>query len=337
MTQFDAGIIIPTYNRSASLQRTLESLACQDAGEWSFEVIVVDDGSTDETPSICQQPFPFYLRYLRQENQGDASARNTGANYSQAEWLVFLDDDVLVAPTYLSSLLQAQANSERQIAAGTALPYLGTDDFGPDYLKAGTLGTAKDNQPVSFADIASNNMSIKRVEYLDLGGMQGLGFIGSDIWCDVDFNYRAYLRGWTFVRVVNAICYHDDYVMADIQTICRRWEKTAYRAAALFQRYPDLPPLLPMFYDKLPIDWGMDSRKLVGRKAVRRIASSAPAVWGLEAIARAMEQWYPKPIPLELLQRWIVGAYIYRGYRRGLQEFNGHEVHDPSAVSRTHG
>ena len=92
-------VVIPTYNRKDMLREALNSLAQQTYPTDRFEIIVVDDGSTDGTDQIAAVAFPFTLRYFWQTNQGDATARNLGARQSQADILVFLDDDILVEPT----------------------------------------------------------------------------------------------------------------------------------------------------------------------------------------------------------------------------------------------
>ncbi|MBN2816778.1 MAG: glycosyltransferase family 2 protein [Campylobacterales bacterium] len=82
-------VIIPTYNRYTLLQRAIRSLLEQT--HQVAEVIVVDDGSTDNTAQI-QKDFP-YIRYIYQENSGVAAARNRGIELAQHKWIAFLDSD----------------------------------------------------------------------------------------------------------------------------------------------------------------------------------------------------------------------------------------------------
>ena len=82
-------VVIPTYNRYKFLQRVLTSVFAQTYH--SFEVIVVDDGSTDETSNI-QKDFPT-IQYFHQENRGVSSARNFGVSKAKSPWVAFLDSD----------------------------------------------------------------------------------------------------------------------------------------------------------------------------------------------------------------------------------------------------
>jgi GT2 family glycosyltransferase len=83
-------IIIPTYNRSRLLQEAVESALAQTYP--NVEVIVVDDGSADDTAQVMAQ-YDDRLCYIRQANRGVAAARNTGIRASRGEYLTFLDDD----------------------------------------------------------------------------------------------------------------------------------------------------------------------------------------------------------------------------------------------------
>jgi glycosyltransferase involved in cell wall biosynthesis len=83
-------VIIPTFNRAALLREALESVFVQSYTD--YEVIVVDDGSTDETPQMIEE-YGDRVRYLWQENRGAAEARNHGVSAARGEWVAFLDSD----------------------------------------------------------------------------------------------------------------------------------------------------------------------------------------------------------------------------------------------------
>ena len=85
-------VVIPTYNRAHLITETIESVLNQTFRD--FEIIVIDDGSTDNTGSIVSA---FPVRYLRQENRGVSSALNKGIEMAQGEYITFLgSDDLLV-------------------------------------------------------------------------------------------------------------------------------------------------------------------------------------------------------------------------------------------------
>jgi glycosyltransferase involved in cell wall biosynthesis len=90
-------VIIPVYNGARYLRAALESVFAQTYR--SFEVIVVDDGSVDDSGNIAQS-FPDVL-YVRQENQGVAAARNKGIEVARGEYFAFLDQDDLWTPEKL--------------------------------------------------------------------------------------------------------------------------------------------------------------------------------------------------------------------------------------------
>ena len=88
-------IIIPLYNKQDCIKRTLDSVYEQDYT--NFEVVVVDDGSTDNSLTIIKKYSDDRVRVFRKKNGGPASARNYGVKVAKGEWILFLDaDDVLV-------------------------------------------------------------------------------------------------------------------------------------------------------------------------------------------------------------------------------------------------
>jgi glycosyltransferase involved in cell wall biosynthesis len=86
-------VIIPTYNRAATVQKAIESVLAQTVTD--LEVIVVDDGSLDDTGTILGRIYANRIRYFAQVNQGVSAARNKGIAKARGEWVAFLDSDDL--------------------------------------------------------------------------------------------------------------------------------------------------------------------------------------------------------------------------------------------------
>ena len=102
-------VIIPTYNRAAKLTQAVESALAQTFRD--FEIIVIDDGSTDNTADAMRR-FSEHIRYLRQENRGVSAARNRGMAAANGQWIAFLDSDDVWFPEKLETqmrLLRQQA------------------------------------------------------------------------------------------------------------------------------------------------------------------------------------------------------------------------------------
>jgi glycosyltransferase involved in cell wall biosynthesis len=314
-------VIIPTYNRKQFLKETLRTLAVQTFPFSCFEVIVVEDGSTDPAQEVTNGEYPFHLQYIFQANQGDAIARNTGVEKSQGELLVFLDDDILVSQDYLSAIVSGHTTTKNRIIVG--MEYLWLDEERLPSVGGTAEGASTEQtelEPIDFTAVCSNNMSILRESYYAVGSMQNLDFPGSSIWCDIDFSYRACLKGFEFYRSPSAICWHRDYVSKNLENQKRRWREAAFRAVTLFEKYPLLVRQLPMFDDKIPVIWREDSASMILRKSARRVASSRAVMWTLETTEKTLRiRGAPHPF-IQSLRRWIIGGTIYQGYREGLRE-----------------
>lgn len=97
-------VVIPCYNGAPFLRETLGSVLAQTHAP--LEVLVVDDGSTDDSAAIAET-FGPPVRVIRQANQGESVARNRGIDEARGDWLAFLDADDLWKPHYLARLLAA--------------------------------------------------------------------------------------------------------------------------------------------------------------------------------------------------------------------------------------
>jgi glycosyltransferase involved in cell wall biosynthesis len=96
-------VIIPTYNRAKTIVPAIESVFAQGYRDW--ELIVVDDGSEDDTAKVVES-YGDRIRFVRQENAGPAAARNRGVELARGEWLAFLDSDDTWRPEKLARHLE---------------------------------------------------------------------------------------------------------------------------------------------------------------------------------------------------------------------------------------
>ena len=108
-------VIVPTYNRARLLRDALSSVMTQTHGD--YEIVVVDDGSSDETPAIVEE-LGDRVRFLRQPQQGPGAARNRGAAQARGRYLAFLDSDDLWFPWTLA--VYARVIAEHQSPAFVA-------------------------------------------------------------------------------------------------------------------------------------------------------------------------------------------------------------------------
>ncbi|MFH1662065.1 MAG: glycosyltransferase family A protein, partial [Candidatus Falkowbacteria bacterium] len=97
-------IIIPIYNQADKLPKCLDSILAQTYKD--FEIIVVDDGSTDNLEPIIKK-----YKYIFQENQGASSARNRGVKEAKGDFLLFCDADIVMKPDMLNEMMNALKNN----------------------------------------------------------------------------------------------------------------------------------------------------------------------------------------------------------------------------------
>ncbi len=112
-------VVIPTFNRASALTTVLESVMAQTFDD--FEVVVVDDGSSDDTREVVTGWSDRRVRYLSQQNAGGCAARNAGASHARGRFLTFLDDDDSVLPGWLEVFAELLRDPECAVACCGAL------------------------------------------------------------------------------------------------------------------------------------------------------------------------------------------------------------------------
>ena len=172
----EASVIIPTYNRAEKLRGCLEALSRQTQPAHDFEVIVVVDGSTDETVQmLADLTTPFSLRVIRQPNSGQPRALNRGVAKAQGRVSIFLDDDIIVVPQFVSEHLRLHGTAGRVVGVGQITL---TIPLGADWFARGFAQSWRDHydrfncgkrQP-DWDDCYGGNMSVSRAIFMAVGG-----------------------------------------------------------------------------------------------------------------------------------------------------------------------
>ncbi|MFN4122752.1 MAG: glycosyltransferase family 2 protein [Flavobacteriales bacterium] len=156
-------IIIPVYNRGSLIENTIKTTLGQTFTD--FEIIVIDDGSKDNTAEVVQRIKDERLKYYYQENAERCVARNNGIKYSQGEYLIFLDSDDFFDVTYLEELYRFILQLDDQkclIISHARMVYItseGVKKIEPDY---NPIETGKELEYFLFHPIATSRMCLHR-------------------------------------------------------------------------------------------------------------------------------------------------------------------------------
>ena len=125
-------VIVPIYNSDKYLQRCIDSILSQDFED--FELLLIDDGSTDNSGDICDKyaEKDMRVRVFHKKNGGVSSARNLGIENAKGEWVVFIDSDDWVDITMLEKLYKnavVTLNNSMFLAYNPALNFANTENF----------------------------------------------------------------------------------------------------------------------------------------------------------------------------------------------------------------
>lgn len=198
-------VIIATYNRAPLLRRALLALSQQILGPNQFEVIVVDDGSKDDTAAVCEamrREVPS-LRYVSTgTNDGVAHARNVGIGVATGDPILFTDDDCLPAPQWVERM---SAALEREAIVGGAVesPVSNFVKLCHNIAQFHAYMPGQKSGPMDF--IAGANMGFQRSVLEELNGFN------ADIETseDMEFILRAREKGYSAYFIPDAVVTHD--------------------------------------------------------------------------------------------------------------------------------
>lgn len=235
----EASIIIPTYNRAEKLQSCLQALAGQTYPAADFEVIVVVDGSTDNTLAMLDGlQTPFALRVIHQANCGQPRALNRGAVEAAGRICIFLDDDIVVVPDFLSDHLRSHQGRDLVVGIGQITMTIpsAADCFARGFARSWHDHYAelnRGNRRPDWDDCYGGNMSVSRAIFLAVGGNV------TDLrrGYDVELAYRLKQYGCSFIYLPEAL--GEQFESKGFRELSRDAELAGEGSVELARRYPE--------------------------------------------------------------------------------------------------
>ena len=223
-------VVICTHNRADSLRRALASLEKQTLPRDQFEVLVVDNASTDYTKAVAQSFSHLSLTYLYESQLGLSRARNTGWQKAQANYIAFIDDDAVASPQWLAALLDTfTLHTDKEMAVGGRVELASTvtiPDWVDDSLRV-SLGSL--NLSASTTDLQHSpyylhgcNMAFSRALLMKYDGFySSLGRRGSKLLSGEEILLQQQLKsdGYPIFYTDQAAVTHH----VDISRLSRNW------------------------------------------------------------------------------------------------------------------
>jgi glycosyltransferase involved in cell wall biosynthesis len=223
-------VIVPTYNRLPILQKCLAALENQTINQ-PYEVVVVDDGSTDGTVEFLQShrhDFP-HIRLLLQNHEGAAIARNTGIDTAQGETIVFIDSDLVVTPIFLEAHAKSLRGKDRFFTYGLVINTSNFDDPTSEKVKI---------TDISNAFFATGNVAIAK-HWLIEAGKFDVNFRQYG-WEDLELGVRLKDLGLKLIKCPEAVGYHwhPAFTIDKMQRMLDVEEQRGRMGIVFYQKHP---------------------------------------------------------------------------------------------------
>lgn len=245
-------VIIPTYNRKDVLRKCLEALYNQRYAKEKYEIILIDDGSSDGTEAMISSLAsysPVIARYFRQENKGPAAARNVGVRNAKGELVLFIGDDIIATPTLLEKHTETHVKYRDQNIA-----VLGFTTWSPEIKKTLLMNyleesgaqfgyaSIQDRYNVPYKYFYTSNISLKR-QFLLENGLFDEDFPYA-AWEDIELGFRLTKNGLRLILHPEAVGYH--YHAVRKKDVKRRFELSGEAASILYRKHPELPEIVKL-------------------------------------------------------------------------------------------
>ncbi|MGG6296866.1 glycosyltransferase family 2 protein [Leptolyngbya sp. AN02str] len=232
-------VVIPTYNRKPILEKCLRSLEYQRLSPntpiQGYEVVVVDDGSTDGTVDWLQQVNFPHVRLIQQNHCGPAAARNLGVESAKGDIIIFIDSDLVVLETFLQAHMDAltagysRLGSDRAFTYGSVINTANFDDPTSEPFKVTDF---------SAAYFATGNVAIAR-KWLEKAGLFDTRFQLYG-WEDLELGVRLKQLGLQLIKCPEAVGYHwhPPFTLDQIPNLIDKEIQRGRMGVLFYQKHP---------------------------------------------------------------------------------------------------
>jgi GT2 family glycosyltransferase len=319
-------VVVPTFRRPVALRATLAALLALEYPEDRYEVIVVDDDAAEghAAPIVRELSRRGVELSLKSQNRrGAASARNLGARAASGELLLFVDDDIVVAPDHLSRHLVVQERSRDALVNGTwefapsVLAALERTPFGRYRLKlergfwAEVVGAEGSDGCQVMDRVGSWDLALHRDLFWQIGGFdERFPVAGAE---DRELSLRARAAGCQLLLDTKILCLHNDDRVT-LRAYCEREERSAKTMPYLARSYPREFAESPYVRENRPISRG-EEPSLVAKKLAKSALARRQVMEALHKLTAVAEAaWAPDRI-LRRMYRLLLGLHLFRGFR----------------------
>ena len=293
-------VIIPTYNRKKLLKIVLKFLFNQTYPKDRYEIIVVDNASTDKTKEmIASLSSPCKLRCLYEPRKGPHIARNLGIRNAKGEVILFVDSDIFAPPHLIQEHINYHKRFGEVIVSGPAVRTSNLNENFEDIEKR----KFKKFWDLSGPSLITSNLSVKKKYLIKVGGFdeefEGLG------WHDWELGLRLTKLGLKAKRNLNAIVYHYKEIRgrAHIPALCERRRQRGINAVLYYKKHPTFK-----------IKWGVGTHTLIQDKFLWWIDTN----WGEKLFSWAEKN--NERFLLNLLIKWKLDRAYAQGMREGIKK-----------------
>jgi GT2 family glycosyltransferase len=308
-------IVMPCHNRRDALALTLTEMGNQTYPSERFEVIVVDQASTDGSREVAQSlSTPYRLRLLPQDGKyGISVARNAGIREVAGGLVILLDADLVPHPGLIAAHVALHAACSAALGCGRVLAHEAANNSFIDRAAQPEAGLDRGDRAglLPFWDAFGGHLSMSPESFRQTGPFDPL-LKGYE---DIDFAYRAERLGIAIMSCAEAIAYHNH--PRTLQERCEQAQAYDRMVPVLLARYPELNGKLPFARDFEAIDLRRDGAFGVYRKLRVRLLAAAPVRAGFYSALLLLERHERFPRLAKSLYWRLMQANHYVGFREG--------------------